>query len=370
MTSQPPEQEARRTRSVRASEADVAVMWDALDREDDQTMRDDAAPAYAYRHPALQLDVWQLGGSTCVPYAVPSRRLSATGLSLLFGNYLHPSTLCSVKLVTLHGTWVDVEGTVQSCRYIGNHMHDVWLRFMKRADPALFCSEAVACHVLLVEDDVLTARMISAWLAQFNATVRHVQDGEAALALDAKERFDLILMDVELPAIDGLKVTKALRARGYGGRIVAISSLANAAAAKSALDAGCDQFLAKPFNRTSLAELLRTFREEPILSTFQDDESLAELITCFVAELPARSRTIQQALAASDVETLRHALHDLIGQSGMYGFEIIAELAAEVQRAVLNGTAIDEVRRRVGELSKACDRVRSPTTRSRANPDA
>jgi len=350
-----------RTRSIRLSPEDIQTLLDRMDRDDQGTAAIQNPGRYSYRIPALQLDVWPQTGSSFTPYSVPTRWLSTRGMSCLLGCFVNSGTMCRVKLITLHGTWLEVEGIVRSCRYVGAHAHDIELFFVKHVDPSLFCCDAVPCRVLLVEDDQLTARMICARLAQLNATVRHVSDGHAALEMASKEQFDLILMDIDLPVLDGFAATQALRKNGYSGRIVAISSLATPEVESQALDVGCDQFLAKPFTRSDLGELLRSLREEPILSAFHNDESVCELIQAFVAELPNEIGSIRQALECNDWRTLNAMVRNLKSQGATYGFEYITKAAMEVNSALDDEASTAEIWSKAGYLLKLCTRVRAPS---------
>jgi signal transduction histidine kinase/CheY-like chemotaxis protein len=112
-------------------------------------------------------------------------------------------------------------------------------------------------RVLLAEDGRDNQLLIGSLLRRAGATVTIVGDGRAAVAraLDADRDelpYDLVLMDIQMPVLDGHAATRALRARGYRHRIVALTASAMAGDRERALAAGCDGFLAKPIDKDDL----------------------------------------------------------------------------------------------------------------------
>jgi CheY-like chemotaxis protein len=102
--------------------------------------------------------------------------------------------------------------------------------------------------ILLVEDNELNRDMLSRRLSRRGYQVVEAIDGEAALALAASERPDLILMDMSLPGLDGWEATRRLRAAPATCPIPVIALTAHAMAAdrERSLEAGCDDFDTKP----------------------------------------------------------------------------------------------------------------------------
>jgi CheY-like chemotaxis protein len=120
-------------------------------------------------------------------------------------------------------------------------------------------------RILLAEDSPDIQRLVAFVLRRAGATVTAVEDGRKAfeVALAAWERgepFDLILMDMQMPEMDGFQATEHLRRRGYRGRIVALTASAMVEDRIRCLEAGCDAFLSKPIRPDELiakvAELL------------------------------------------------------------------------------------------------------------------
>lgn len=117
------------------------------------------------------------------------------------------------------------------------------------------------CRVLLVEDNADLQRLISLMLQLAGADVTTASDGAEALkvlsaAPAACEPFDVVLMDIQMPVMDGWEATRELRRRGYTRPIVALTAYAMFGDREICLDAGCDDYATKPIERPALIALV------------------------------------------------------------------------------------------------------------------
>ena len=115
-------------------------------------------------------------------------------------------------------------------------------------------------HILLVEDNKVNQMVASKMLAAMGLTVDLAENGEKALAALAEKRYDLVLMDCQMPVLDGYEATKAFRSREVQGekRLPVIAMTANAMEGdrRKCLEAGMDDYLAKPVKKVLLRKLL------------------------------------------------------------------------------------------------------------------
>lgn len=114
--------------------------------------------------------------------------------------------------------------------------------------------------ILLVEDDATVAEVIVALLRARGHQVTHAPNGLAALAEVASQRFDIALLDLDLPGLDGLALARQLRLGGFNAPVLAITARADAEAEPQARAAGFDGFLRKPVTGDMLAEAVKLAR--------------------------------------------------------------------------------------------------------------
>ena len=120
-----------------------------------------------------------------------------------------------------------------------------------------------ALDLLLVEDDPTVAEVISGLLHAQGHRVVHAPHGLAALAETTGQRFDLALLDLDLPGIDGFALARQLRAQGFSQPLLAVTARADADAEPLAGEAGFDGFLRKPLTGGMLAEAIEALLPEP-----------------------------------------------------------------------------------------------------------
>jgi CheY-like chemotaxis protein len=122
----------------------------------------------------------------------------------------------------------------------------------------------LGCRILLAEDAPDMQRLLTFVLRKAGAEVTLADNGRSAAdmvltAWRAKHPYDLILMDMQMPVLDGYNATKLLRRRGYPGAIVALTAHAMSGDRERCLAVGCDDYASKPINRTQLLRLVRKY---------------------------------------------------------------------------------------------------------------
>jgi signal transduction histidine kinase len=127
-------------------------------------------------------------------------------------------------------------------------------------DASRFVVPNLRGRVLVVEDDVVNRQVIELFLTKIRLTPKFAHDGESAIRLAAAETFDVILMDCQLPGIDGMETTRRIRRKLEGGRplkIIALTANTGRNIRDACLAAGMDDFLSKPVRLEFLVDVLR-----------------------------------------------------------------------------------------------------------------
>ncbi len=208
---------------------------------------------------------------------------------------------------------------------------------------ALVTAAGTPPHLLVVEDTETTRQIVVAQLALLGATTAVAGNGVAALSLLALGDFDAVLMDSQMPRLDGVAATRLARLLpGPAGRVPIIGFTAGNVLGSEALrQAGADAVLGKPFDRARLAAVL-----VPLLAAPRavDDTDPVAALTALFAALPPSARlrlaasagkdiglqgvAIAAALASGDVAAARTGLHALKGVAQTLGDAALAGLCA------------------------------------------
>jgi PAS domain S-box-containing protein len=234
-------------------------------------------------------------------------------------------------------------------------------------------------RILLVEDLDINQELITGMLGRMGYQVETASDGAEAIAMAEKLsseplRYDLILMDVQMPVVDGLTATRAIRdLQGRASRIPIVALTANAYASEieDCRKAGMNDHLSKPVSMAALGRMLTHWLPgkrpiQPPAPMPAEADSAASKFGKRIYEYAARLEEIKRALDTATNDTRASLLseaqsmaHNLSGTAAMFGRAALGELAAEVEDqldAIIDGIdapAEDQVQRLMNALRHA-----------------
>ena len=216
-------------------------------------------------------------------------------------------------------------------------------------------------RILLAEDNPVNSKVAVRMQEKRGYTVVAVTDGREALAALERERFDLVLMDVRMPVLDGLEATAAIRNReretGTHTLIVALTASALEEDRKVCIEAGMDGYLSKPLRSEELYQAVQGFlageieeddsssngvgpalgsvfdRDSALERVSGDVELLEEVVALFLAQAPEILSEMKEAIERSDSRSLEQTAHKLRGSAANLGADGTAH-AAQILEAM------------------------------------
>ncbi|HMF79361.1 MAG TPA: response regulator [Bryobacteraceae bacterium] len=192
-------------------------------------------------------------------------------------------------------------------------------------------------------EDYLDNRLLmQAYLKSSPHQLKSVEDGKSAVDILQTDSFDLVFMDIQMPVMDGLTATTAIRALERERHteptpIVALTANARREDIERSRAAGCTAHLSKPISKQRLVEAIRQYGRPRDLNRAQAirvevHPDLEELVPGYLADRKQDVPELLALLAASDFERLRSKAHNLKGTGASYGFPRLSEVGAALER--------------------------------------
>jgi CheY-like chemotaxis protein/HPt (histidine-containing phosphotransfer) domain-containing protein len=245
-------------------------------------------------------------------------------------------------------------------------------------------------RILLAEDGEDNRQLVAHYLRSGGAKVVVARDGRVAcdLVADADARgepFDVVLLDMQMPVLDGYAAAAELRQRGFDGPVIALTADTSDADRKRSLAAGCTLHLGKPLGRDALlraidAQLAARASAAPeindpnianLLAEFDasvreadaadaaaappPDDGIKTFLPFFLARLPEYVAEIEACLRRRAIDKLVGTVHQVKGAAGMYGFDRIYDLAATAHRSAKEAVAMSAAAATLEQLQKQVD---------------
>jgi signal transduction histidine kinase/DNA-binding NarL/FixJ family response regulator len=229
-----------------------------------------------------------------------------------------------------------------------------------------------ALHILLVEDSPDNRTITVAYLKDTPYRVDIAENGAIACEKFTAGHYDLVLMDRQMPVMDGLTATRAIREWEQANRrsptpIVALTAAALKGDQEQCMAAGCTAYLTKPIKQEVLLQAIKELalvappssqeessRKDTIL--VRANPKFADLIPGFLQNRRQDVSAMLDALDRGDFETVESMGHGMKGAGSSYGFQAITDIGAALEQAA-ERVDNDASRKWVGELSRYLDRV-------------
>ncbi len=241
-----------------------------------------------------------------------------------------------------------------------SHLHDMLVNLLMRETAPRTAPQAKAAldpdlahrhplRILVAEDNVVNQKLALRLLQQMGYRADLASNGIEAIESVERQTYDVILMDVQMPEMDGLEAARRINARWNSDRprIVAMTANAMQGDREMCIAAGMDDYLTKPIRVERLVEALVSAHgaESSSMTTTIDDETFAalrdatggdfvrELVDTFLTEAPSMLAELRESFANGDAERFRRAAHSLKSNGNTFGALTLGTLARDLELA-------------------------------------
>jgi signal transduction histidine kinase/HPt (histidine-containing phosphotransfer) domain-containing protein len=228
-------------------------------------------------------------------------------------------------------------------------------------------SQKLPLRILVAEDNPVNVKVITMMLARLGYRADVAGNGIEAIEALERQRYDVVLMDVQMPELDGIEATRRIHQQWSAiqrPQIIALTAGVMPEERRACLDAGMDDFLNKPIVPALLVQSLERCRQRPgaslpgfdstVLTQLLQDYSaddVKELIAVFLGDAPLQINRMRSALAEGDIAALGRAVHSIKAVPAMLGAIRFAESCVELEQLV-KASALDAVPQQLAILEE------------------
>jgi CheY-like chemotaxis protein len=223
----------------------------------------------------------------------------------------------------------------------------------------------LAGRVLLADDNEDLRDLVQMQLRELGFECMAVGDGLEAIEAALAQPYTLVLLDMDMPFMDGYETVHVLRERGYGAPVIGFTAHRGGTPVERALIEGCDDVISKPVSPERLREVLAPFAEGALLPQpaagadairVSVDSRLRGMVARFLSNCGRDVLRLHNALKGGDFAAARAIGHSLGGAGGGYGFEEITRIGRAIEENSQRGDAgsLDQL---VAQLERYLSRV-------------
>lgn len=213
-------------------------------------------------------------------------------------------------------------------------------------------SRLAGARILLADDSDDNRYLIQSYLKRTQTVIDIAENGAIAVEKAKASRYDVILMDVEMPVMDGAEATAEIRKHDTSTPILALTAHAFAEMTARSLEAGFTAVLTKPIRKVTLLESLTTHAPrntgDPVAGGFTQrgalprvfipiEPGLEDVVPSYLEKRRADVATYRAALAVSDFDSIKKLAHKMKGTGAGYGFQALTDLGSTLERAAIDG---------------------------------
>ncbi|MGJ8675604.1 MAG: ATP-binding protein, partial [Pseudoalteromonas sp.] len=259
-----------------------------------------------------------------------SRRFGGTGLGLSL----------SQQLASMMGGYISVQSEYKKGSQFSFFLPCVKVskeQGLAELQAPVLKDKQLSGRVLLAEDHPDNRRLISRYLRSMGLEVIAVENGEQAVEQCLQEDPDIVLLDIQMPVMDGRAAFQLLQQCGFQRPIFALTANAMSHEVDDYLTLGFSGYLAKPIDKELFYKTLTQYLgyTKTPQQVEQSDIDMSDLVISFKQSFTLENETITQHFICEDFEALQKDSHRILGAAQMFGLDEIAQAAKDLDRALL-----------------------------------
>lgn len=251
-----------------------------------------------------------------------------------------------------------------------------WLKRVKinkaksNKEPATIAEPQNEYKILIADDSKEIITICGIVLEKAGYKVTKCSGGQEAIQAAKESKFDVMLIDINMPQVDGCKAMREIRKDSMNKETaaVALTAESNIQLGNKHIDAGFDQAMQKPIKPAMLLrkvnlitagekQIADSNSDKEIMSSLTKDPDYRQTIETFVKELPERIDSLQKTLEQGQLETFAKQVHALKGLGGFAGFPVYTKKAKDIEDNI-QADKVDEIRQQVDELVRLCNKTK------------
>lgn len=288
-----------------------------------------------------------------------SRKYGGTGLGLYISKQLTEILGGHIKVTSQEGqgsqfaVYMPYVAAANKQVMINQSQADAVLS--QRSEPTLEIPH-LAGHILCADDNEDNRQLVAYLVAKTGAKLSLVDDGQQALDLAANNDFDLVLMDMQMPEMDGLQATKLLKQRNFQAPIIMLTANVDLNSKNKMLAAGITAHFPKPIDSKRFYLMLSKYLGHaqdleanfgagsgnvPIVDKSNTTPEFAQLIENYRLSFKDKLAVIKEAIEQKNWAQVGSLMHKLKGSAGSYGFQELSDLAILAEQYIDSGKSHD-----------------------------